>query len=373
MFGRKLVEAMKWIGTDGHDFYYTNGTGSGLGRAVGARSHGFLSSVTREVKREENFFILNNMPGKNDQNGTRRKREDCKSPSTEGSCTSPEAKRLNENQGSMSDLHKDMKEASAKHVQDPALAAIWETLVRIEANTNCLISEQKTLQRSYEELRESLEFTQSKMEEMAKNNSALKEQMKEMANTNIALQKRMTQLENDLEKKSEENAKFEKKLGEIFMQHDDLEQYTRKFNLEIHGIPEKSDEQPEEVVLGLAKLMEIDLTYDDIDITHRLNKGRKSPRPIIVRFSNYYSKEQMYRARWKLRKKSGLKGLEVDPKNIYINENLTAYRAGLFKKVRDRRQRDWKFWTTDGKIFVKPDPINDVIVKIQSEEDLNKL
>ena len=273
----------------------------------------------------------------------------------------------------MSDLHKDMKEASAKHVQDPALAAIWETLVRIEANTNCLISEQKTLQRSYEELRESLEFTQSKMEEMAKNNSALKEQMKEMANTNIALQKRMTQLENDLEKKSEENAKFEKKLGQIFMQHDDLEQYTRKFNLEIHGIPEKSDEQPEEVVLGLAKLMEIDLTYDDIDITHRLNKGRKSPRPIIVRFSNYYSKEQMYRARWKLRKKSGLKGLEVDPKNIYINENLTAYRAGLFKKVRDRRQRDWKFWTTDGKIFVKPDPINDVIVKIQSEEDFNKL
>ena len=70
----------------------------------------------------------------------------------------------------MSDLHKDMKEACAKHVQDPALAAIWDTLVRIEANTNSLISEQKTLQRSYKELCESLEFTQSKMEEMAKNN-----------------------------------------------------------------------------------------------------------------------------------------------------------------------------------------------------------
>ena len=339
--------------------------------AVEARSHVFLSSVTRGVKREENSFILNNMPGKDDKNGTRRKREDCKSPSTDGS--SPEAKRLNENQGSMSDLHKDMKEASAKHVQDPALAAIWESLVRIEANTNSLISEQKSLQRSYEELRESLEFTQCKMEEMAKTNSALQEQMKEMAKTNTALQRRMTQLETNLEKKSEENAKFEKKLGEVFMQHDDLEQYTRKFNLEIHGIPEKIDEDPEDIVLDLAKLMEIDLTYDDIDITHRLNKGHKSPRPIIVRFSNYYSKEQMYRGRWKLRKKSGLRDLGVDPKKVYINENLTAYRAGLFKKVRDRRQRDWKFWTTDGKIFVKPDPMNDVIIRIQSEEDLNKL
>ena len=63
-------------------------------------------------------------PGKNDQNGTTRKREDCKNPSTDGSCTSPEAKRLNENRGSMSHLHKDMKEASAKHAQDSAHVAI---------------------------------------------------------------------------------------------------------------------------------------------------------------------------------------------------------------------------------------------------------
>ena len=59
--------------------------------------------------------------------------------------------------------------------------------------------------------------------------------------------------------------------------------------------------------------------------------------------------------------------------NVYINENLTTYRAGLFKKVRDRRRRDWKFWTIDGKIFVKPDPIRDVIVRVQNEEDLKKL
>ena len=77
---------------------------------------------------------------------------------------------------------------------------------------------------------------------MAKNNSPLKGQMKEMANTNITLQKRMTQLENDLEKKSEENAKFEKKLGEIFMQQasrtllvhkSKFAKFGRKFVLEL--------------------------------------------------------------------------------------------------------------------------------------------
>ena len=63
----------------------------------------------------------------------------------------------------------------------------------------------------------------------------------------------------------------------------------------------------------------------------------------------------------------------MDPQNVYINENLTVYGAGLFKKVRNCRHRDWKFWTIDRKSFVKPDPIRDVIVKIQSKEDLKKL
>ena len=68
----------------------------------------------------------------------------------------------------------------------------------------------------------------------------------------------MTQLETALEKKSEENAKFEKKLGEIFMQHDNLKQYTRKFNLEIHEIPEKKKRQrARNIILDLEKLREI--------------------------------------------------------------------------------------------------------------------
>ena len=111
----------------------------------------------------------------------------------------------------MSDLHKDMKEACAKHVQDPALAAIWDTLVRIEANTNSLISEQKNPAAKLQgALWKSWIHTK---QDGGNGKEQLKEQMKEMAKTNIALQKRTTQLENDLEKKSEENAKFEKKLG----------------------------------------------------------------------------------------------------------------------------------------------------------------
>jgi len=60
---------------------------------------------------------------------------------------------------------------------------------------------------------------------------------------------------------------------------------------------------------------------------------------------------------------------------IYINENLTAQRAPLFKKVRDKKQlrKGWKVWTTDGKIFVKPDLSLDYVIRINNVEDLEKL
>ena len=39
---------------------------------------------------------------------------------------------------------------------------------------------------------------------------------------------------------------------------------------------------------------------------------------------------------------------------VYINENLTALRSELFKKVRYKKDyRNWRIWTLDATIFVK--------------------
>ena len=44
--------------------------------------------------------------------------------------------RLNKNHASRVDSHEEVEESTNGHIQDPELAAIWETLVRIEPNTN---------------------------------------------------------------------------------------------------------------------------------------------------------------------------------------------------------------------------------------------
>ena len=183
--------------------------------------------------------------------------------------------------------------------------------------------------------------------------------------TETSCSKLKEEMASNLQEKDEQIILLETKL-------DDLEQYTRKFNLEICGIPENEDEDLEDTIIKLSECLNGDLRVKDIGIIHRLKKGNMAPKLIIVRFSNYFSKDEMYRSRWKLRNAnvSSVFGAE----KIYINENLTARRAGLFKKVRDQKRlhQEWKIWTVDGNIFIKPSSSSRTS-KINSLDDLNSL
>ena len=47
------------------------------------------------------------------------------------------------------------------------------------------------------------------------------------------------------------------KIYELCDLRDRLEQYTRKNSLEIHGVPERAYESPEEVVIKIAEALEV--------------------------------------------------------------------------------------------------------------------
>ena len=174
-------------------------------------------------------------------------------------------------------------------------------------------------------------------------------------------------METNLKESVMKNVLLEEKLHELNSKHDDLEQYTRKYNLEIDGIPEVHGEDLEDVVIKLTRSIEADAGHEDIDIVHRFKKGKRQPNPIIVRFNNcYYGRRKLRKVNF--RHISG-------SQKIYINENLTSQRTALFKTVRDtkRLRQGWKVWTTDGKICVKSDSSLDYIAGINSVEDLEKL
>ena len=148
---------------------------------------------------------------------------------------------------------------------------------------------------------------------------------------------------------------------------DDLEQYSRKHNLEIYGVPEKTEENLAEQVTTLGNVL-------NIDICHRMFTGRNrsKPRPNIVRFKSYRTKE-VYGTRKRL-KNQNMGHIFQGANIVYINENLTRRRRKLFANVwKCKKTEQWhSAWTIDGKIFMKLS-LGDQPVRIYSQEDLDKI
>ena len=76
--------------------------------------------------------------------------------------------------------------------------------------------------------------------------------------------------------------------------------------MEVHGIPEKRDENLKDVIVSIASQLDVDICSQDIDIVHRLHRKPPAIRPIIVRFSSHSKKPgssctKRYQARFKLR------------------------------------------------------------------------
>ena len=94
--------------------------------------------------------------------------------------------------------------------------------------------------------------------------------------------------------------------------------------------------------MELGKLLDVNLTHGDIDIVHRIKikSTENQSRPIIVRFTSYNAKSRLCKARLHLR---NVFSQDLGPGKIYINENLTEWRAEL----REARWRHGYYTTLD--------------------------
>ena len=71
---------------------------------------------------------------------------------------------------------------------------------------------------------------------------------------------------------------MEKKMSQIYDKYNDMEQYSRRECLEIRGIPQPQDPKSEntnDVVFRVGKLMRVNLSQEDISVSHRLPTSTK--------------------------------------------------------------------------------------------------
>ena len=156
--------------------------------------------------------------------------------------------------------------------------------------------------------------------------------------------------EKSLKKKDEEikileteNNYLNKRLGEMDARVDRQEQYSRRNFLLVHRIVEETLEDTDEKIMNtLQQSMDETITPEDIDRSNRLGNSKSSkntkPRPIIVKFVRYNTRNRIYR------NKEKLKGT-----GISVIESLTAKRINMLEKAREEHTFN-NVWSQDGKI-----------------------
>ena len=133
----------------------------------------------------------------------------------------------------------------------------------------------------------------------------------------------------------------------------ELEQYSRRNCLIISGLPESSGEDVSKLVKQLCRAAGVDIDTIDIDAAHRLGKPTKSkPRNVIVKFTTFVKRQQLYAARKQLRSAeppadSVLSRAVLD--GCFVSEQLTAQNATTMYAARQMRAKDKLCHTwTDG-------------------------
>ena len=246
---------------------------------------------------------------------------------------------------------------------------------------------------SLEELKEMLVDIQINIANIFRENKNIRNELAELTTTVREQKYEIAHLKTSLTKITKQCADTEHELAaarkrineqqdeiyELYELQDRLEQYTRKNSLEIHGIPESAYSTTEEVVMKLAEALEVSITPQDVEISHKLK--RRGIKPIIVKFANHKVKSNIYRSRTKLK---NIKVSNLFPSadaatlaagnRIFLHENLTSYRKKIVNRANELRRDSLllSVWTLDGKVYVKTSPEGRPI-KINDLEDLENL
>ena len=186
-----------------------------------------------------------------------------------------------------------------------------------------------------------------------------------------ALSKKIDELETEIKNKVKKIQLLENRL-EILEEEkesqgkeiDDLEQFSRRNCLLLHGVVETNAECTDDIIIKTcAEELGIDVRQEDLDRSHRLGKVKRNgnkPRPIIVKFARYAVRNKVFS------NKKKLKG-----KKLLITESLTVYRMKLLDEARQKYGAR-NVWTYDGRVMYKENNEISVYKKISGIKNLWK-
>ena len=176
-------------------------------------------------------------------------------------------------------------------------------------------------------------------------------------------------------------------IDDLNVQIDEIEQYSRKYCINIKGVPETQREDPIEIVMNIADGIGVSLQATDIDVAHRigrLDRSARGPRTrdLCVKFRSYQKRQEMWQSRKALRSRPQPGGMVTRARtsqgdrvpDIFMYENLTRHRQQVMFVARElkRARKLWAVWSDGGVIKVKKTQASNTVI-VKTAADVQKI
>lgn len=171
-----------------------------------------------------------------------------------------------------------------------------------------------------------------------------------------------------------ENARNKEDLAILKSETLELQQYSRRMNLEISELPEAPNEDTKQLVKSVLVALDVN-NFDHATVIHRVPSSRvDKPKPIIVQFSSKAERDKCLVAAKAKRLKASDINSSFDSVPVYLNEHLAPGMKKLLHMCKQfKRDNNFQFcWVRDGKLFLRQKE-NSRVFKVQKDSDLSNI
>lgn len=176
----------------------------------------------------------------------------------------------------------------------------------------------------------------------------------------------------------QENTQLRKEVSTLSKRVDNMENLHRANNIEIHDIPEKSNENLSEVISKIGAFLGCPLDKNAIDSVFRVQTlNPNKPKNIVVKFTSKTSRDLfLTNAKHMRRNEKFNRGFKLEglAEKFFINEHLSSATKVLLKETKETAKRNsYKFvWVQNGNILVRKNEASKLI-QISKSKDLDQL
>lgn len=204
------------------------------------------------------------------------------------------------------------------------------------------------------------------------------EKIKKIINTSMEnFQKDMENVVKKQKETEDKQEKMSKELDETRAKVEDLQQYTRNRNIEIHGLPEHQGENLRNIMKTIGEKVGVQMEDYHVDVIHRVRtRNQDKSSPVVVQMTTRTMRDAIIEKARPLEITPQLLGIggENNKRRLFINEQLTPFKKNLFYHARLlKKNKQYEYvWMRNGRIMAKKNG-NSGTTFINSMEDIEKL